>query len=59
MEKQENKRVPLMNLDFPYVEGGGEEERRGKGRKTQELETCLLLPGSVLKGIKTKTTSQE
>ena len=59
MEKQENKRVPLMNLDFPYVEGGGgEEERRGKGRKTQELETCLL-PGSVLKGIKTKTTSQE
>ena len=49
-----------MNLDFPYVEGGGgEEERRGKGRKTQELETCLLLPGSVLKGIKTKTTSQE
>ena len=25
-----------MNLDFPYVEGGGEEERRGKGRKKRK-----------------------
>ena len=51
MEKQENKRVPLMNLDFPRRrrKEGEEEERGGKGRKTQELETCLPA-GSVLKG---------